>query len=59
MNDTVFCPYCQEEIIDLHEWFNEGDECVEGVCPNCGEDIDVCQTHHITYTSFKKGESEE
>lgn len=58
MSDSIKCPYCEQEIIDLWEMFDE-DEIIKIECPNCDKIVEVERSRSVDYSIYKTDDNEE
>ena len=56
-HDEITCPYCNESITDLWEYFDE-DEIIKIECPNCDKIVEIERSTSVDYSIYKTDDNE-
>jgi hypothetical protein len=49
-HENLICPYCQHQLSDSYEYFNELEGCVEMKCPSC--DATFLASRHVRFSYY-------
>ena len=52
--NSIVCPYCKYEDMDLCDYEFTNEECIDTDCLSCNKKFTVSQEISYSYTSYKK-----